>query len=245
LSIYLQALRCTSLTRLLLLFACSSLALADSIIQTSPSIIPTTGETLVAQSSSSGPPAVTGVPACFYGTSICLESAVMHDFQIISSQTVGSDEWDTFGTTLDGTISTSGGAAAPITFAGQGFIIVPGKSSLTETGTFTTELMGLQLFDQANLGDPTQIWAYPPVPSTGTTTITDLGNGTFSVDSVLNIYLAVTYNGGTTLYPAANGLGQAQSVAFFLEEAAPEPSTFVLLGLSLCAVPLLQRYRRN
>jgi hypothetical protein len=131
-----------------------------------------------------------------------------------------------FNSTLSGMISVDGGPANP--FAGTAAVSVavqkvagpPGP-----TGLFATEMLQLDL---VGLPGGALIRESPTLPSSGQTTIQDIGGGQFMITSFFDIFTELSLDGGQTWIPS-QGPGHVDLVG----AAAPEPTSALLVGLGL------------
>ncbi len=160
---------------------------------------------------------------------------------------VGSDELETFDSSLTGTaIVTSSalgleGVPIPLVLSGPVQTAVRGKVGQT-TGTWDTEMVSMSLTGDVLLpfGPPLVVVVResPTLQSTGQTTITDLGRGEFQIDSFFDVFTELSLDGGLNFIPST---GSTRMIL------TPEPSS-VLSLLSLVAVGCIggiARYRRR
>jgi len=111
----------------------------------------------------------------------------------ITIETIDADEIETFDTTLNGSTLTTSVALgldnAPDTISLLGPMVVRslGKAGNT-TGAFDTEILSMDLAGTTGSGIPVLIRLAPSPPSTGRTTITDLGGGQWQIDSFFDVF---------------------------------------------------------
>ena len=132
---------------------------------------------------------------------------------------LGPNEKETFNSTVTGHASINGGPPSPITLMGSVETLVLGKTGNT-TGTFQTEMLQLNL-----AGGGIMIRESPTLASLGQTTITNLGGGSFKIDSFFDIFTELSLDNGMTWTPAT---GPAERVAL-----VPEPGSLALLAAGL------------
>jgi hypothetical protein len=132
----------------------------------------------------------------------------------------GADELEFFDSTVTGNVSINGGPKSPVMLTGSVETEVFGKTGNT-TGSFQTEMLQLNL-----TGGGIMVRESPTLQSLGQTTITDLGGGSFKIDSFFDIFTELSMDGGQTWTPAT-GLERVELVH--------EPGSLVLLvaGLAL------------
>jgi len=99
------------------------------------------------------------------------------------------------------------------------------------TGTFQTEIVAMSLTGTGGI----MIRESPTLPSTGQTTITDIGGGLYHIDSFFDVFTELSLDGGTNWIP--NSGGPTHVVL-----GIPEPASVVLMGVAL--VGLLSWRRR-
>ncbi|MCE9619531.1 MAG: hypothetical protein K8R92_06450 [Planctomycetes bacterium] len=99
-------------------------------------------------------------------------------------------------------------------------------------GTFATEMVSLSMSSDTVFG-PLMIRESPTLRSLGSTTITDIGDGFYEIDSYFDIYSELSIDGGQTWIPDANAPSRLELI--------PAPGAAALLGV----VGLLARRRRG
>jgi hypothetical protein len=120
----------------------------------------------------------------------------------------------------------------PSSSTGTGAMVTLGKTG-NVIGTFQTELLSLNLSGATPLG-PFLVRESPTLASTGQTAITDLGGGSYRIDSFFDVFMEVSIDNGANWFPNSNG-----SARFTL---VPEPGS--MLCVVLTGGLLLQRRRR-
>lgn len=146
-------------------------------------------------------------------------SDILHfGFTNIIRLPLGLDERETFDSTVTGKLSVNGNPQGLVELTGSVETIVFGKIGNT-TGTFQTEMLQLDL-----TGGGIMVRESPTLASLGETTITDLGGGTYRIDSFFDIFTELSLDDGTTWIPSSS-----------LErvELIPEPTTLALLAIGL------------
>ena len=109
-------------------------------------------------------------------------------------------------------------------------ITVPDNDGIT--GTFQAEIVEMSLDGNAG-GHTVQIRESPSLESTGQTTMTDLGDDTFQVESFFDVFTELSVDGGE--WVAAEGPVRLNLV--------PEPATSALLLVGMACVLLRRRKR--
>ena len=203
-------LRC--LTALLILaVAISSTA---SVITTDPNLPPNVG----------GYVSPTQVHACYPNCASIDLTNVLHSFFFnVIRIPVGPNELETFNSTATGMVSVGGGSFNPVTLDGPVQTTVFGKVGNT-IGTFATEMTAMNL-----VGAGVTIRESPTLQSTGQTTITDNGGGTYRIDSFFDIFTELSIDGGQSWIPSI-GSTHVDLVDF------PEPAAWLLCCTGLLAV---------
>lgn len=145
---------------------------------------------------------------------------------------LGPDEKEAFDSTVTGQISINGGSQSAFTLTGSVETLVFGKTGNT-TGTFQTEMLQLDL-----TGGGIMVRESPTLASLGQTTVTDMGGGTFKIDSFFDIFTELSLDNGTNWIPAT---GTAERV-----ELVPEPGSLALMiaGFALFGWGTRRNYRR-
>jgi len=160
----------------------------------------------------------------------------------ITQSPSGANELENFMATLNGLsdINITGTGSfpnVPASSSGAGSSFAFGKAGPTATGTFDTEMLSLNLSGSTALG-PFMIRESPTRASTGRTTITPLGGGTFLIDSFFDVFTELSIDGGQNWIPNANGSSRLTLV--------PEPSSVVLACIGgIAAAGAMWRRRRN
>jgi hypothetical protein len=152
------------------------------------------------------------------------------------SATPGGSWTENFNSAVSGELFVSGVDQGPIfgTAAVTVNLVVASDSGGVET--LNTQMTGLNIqFSNGALGriDPT-------TPSTGQTTITNLGNGNFQISSFFDIFTDLSLDGGTT-WITGNGPGPGGSTVMTLQAATPEPATLALFGTGLLILGVRNR----
>ena len=145
---------------------------------------------------------------------------------------LGPDEKEIFDSTVTGQISINGGPQSAFTLMGSIETLVFGKTGNT-TGTFQTEMLQLDL-----TGGGIMVRESPTLASLGQTTITDLGGGSFKIDSFFDIFTELSLDNGANWIPAT---GTAERV-----ELVSEPGSLALMiaGFALFGWGTRRNYRR-
>lgn len=140
------------------------------------------------------------------------------------------NEIETFDCVLTA-VAESGLGPFPIVLTGPATVKTDGKIG-NVTGLFGAEMVSLSL--TGNIGGTlVTVQESPNLPSTGQTTITDLGGGLYDIDSFFDVFTELSLDGGSFM-PALSGPTRITLI--------PEPATIVLLGLG--SLTLLRRKAR-
>lgn len=109
-----------------------------------------------------------------------------------------------------------------------------GRTSLTEPGSWTVDLLSLSLSGTLD-GSPLTMTLNPSETSSGTTSIAVDGGG-FIVNSFFDVFAELTYDG-------PNGVLTATPSGIATATGVPEPATLVLLAGPLLAMSAVRRRR--
>jgi hypothetical protein len=146
-------------------------------------------------------------------------------FESIVRQDVGADEHITCNASLTAIVSSFPGEPM-VLFQGPMEILVFGKAGQT-VGTFPAEVLSL---DAGAAGFPLVLLRESPtLSSMGEVTVTDLGGGTWTIDSFFDVFTDLSPDDGASWLPDAT----AHHLVLL-----PEPATLSLLamgGLALAA----------
>jgi hypothetical protein len=138
---------------------------------------------------------------------------------------LGLDELEVFDATFTAGLSINIGGSLFIEgvgeLAGPVSTITLAKADLT-TGTFLAEIVEMSLSGEFG-GVSLMVRESPTLPSSGITSITDLGGGLYNIDSFFDVFTELSVDGGETWMPAN------ESTRMFL--VVPEPATIVIFGL--------------
>jgi hypothetical protein len=103
-------------------------------------------------------------------------------------------------------------------------------STFGATRTLSTELTQLD----ADFGGGQMLREDPSQRSLGTTTITDLGNGDYPIDSFFDVFTELSLDGGQNWIPSAGPLKGASRMT--LGDNVPEPLPAILIGGGLLLI---------
>jgi hypothetical protein len=149
------------------------------------------------------------------------------------STTPGGMWTEAFNSMVSGELFVNGNDMGPV--SGSAAVII-GLTVASDAGgveTLNTQMTELDI----NLGGGDLIRIDPTTPSTGQTTITDLGGGNFQIQSFFDIFTDLSLDGGNTWYPSSGGNGPGGGALMTLQEpttaTTPEPGTFLGLGTGL------------
>lgn len=155
------------------------------------------------------------------GLDIILSDVLHFGFINVIRTPLGPNERESFDSTVNGRVSINGSPQLPVVLTGPVTTEVFGKTG-NVTGTFATEMLQLDL-----IGGAIMVRESPTLPSVGQTDITDLGGGSFRIDSFFDVFTELSLDGGQSWLPS---LGSARV------ELVPEPATLALLGFGLAAL---------
>lgn len=119
-----------------------------------------------------------------------------------STPPAGSSSTHSFGSTVTAQISVNGGPAQPIQGLAATSVLVQSAGSAGPTRFFDTEMLQLDL-----VAGPAMIRESPTRASHGRTAITNLGGGTFQIDSFFDVFTELSVDGGQTWHPSTDGQG--------------------------------------
>lgn len=163
-----------------------------------------------------------------------LSDAFLSEFSRVQRFQDGPDEIVLFDAVLTGVASDTTFPSGPVMLTGPVIVRLVGKDD-NATGTFSTEMIYMNLTGQMPDGLIIRLQESPTLPSTGQTTITDLGGGRWDVDSFFDVFTELSIDGDGGPTPSL------QSVRLVL---VPEPATLTLLGIGAAGVLLRRRRRR-
>ena len=223
--------RSTWLVGMVIVLAIAPMTALAQVVTSNPGLPPDTGEYLTAQQ----------VHALYpegIFPEVILENILHHRFFDIQITPLPSgDESEEFQSFLSGDaeVFQSGVpiASGPVSLQGGVQVLTQGKTGNT-TGTFDTEIVAMSLTGTFG-GNPIEVRENPNQPSTGQTTITDIGGGLFRIDSFFDVFTEISLDGGQNFTPAAGSVRV---------DLMPEPATLGLLAFGLGAVVLGRRNRK-
>jgi hypothetical protein len=183
---------------------------------------------------------------CFTLAGVCVTPGTFVQTLPVSSMISMGNQLIVTGATYDASLTTVGGTVPIGSVALTGTVdeTVFGRTSLTETGTFPTELTGLSLMGILTFVNPsnplngdTVVATLGSTTSTGSTTITSLQRQEFRISSFFDVFIDVSIPG--TIF--------SKSVGPILVVAVPEPSTWAMLlvGFAGLGFAALRRAARS
>ena len=168
-----------------------------------------------------------------YGGVVTGRDVHLFGFENIMRQDQGADELLTCDASLTAIVTSYIPGNPTVLFQGPMEMLVLGKAGQT-VGTFPALVLSL---DADAVGFPgVLLRESPTLASEGSVTITDLGGGTWTIDSFFDVFTDLSPDGGASWLPdlAAGTTGHRLTLL-------PEPATLSLLALG--GVALLRRRR--
>lgn len=160
---------------------------------------------------------------CFPTLGVCVTGSTVLTSPS-SSSFDASGQHITTGAVFSGTVTDlSHVPLVPITLSGSVDQLVQGRTSSTDTGSWTTELVSLSLTGTL-LGDTVAVALDTSQTSVGTTSITPLGPNQFRIDSFFDVFVELSLAGPITL---TTTLGPIHV------EAIPEPASIAMIAAAL------------
>ncbi|MGA9865147.1 MAG: PEP-CTERM sorting domain-containing protein [Acetobacteraceae bacterium] len=180
--------------------------------------------------------AATGAGAgCFDFAGVCVTPGALTDIVATSSTITPSGQDIVANADFTTTLTTLGGAPlGSILLTGTFEELVLDRTSPTELGDFSTELLNLDLTGPL-AGHTVMVGLDPSNPSTGGTSIEPAGNG-FNITSFFDIFVELSLD---TSPPLTTTRGPVTLTLI------PEPATLALLGLPLIGLLGLRRRRAS
>jgi len=145
------------------------------------------------------------------------------------------DETESFDSTVEGTFD-DGSGPMPVVLTGPVQTVVKGKGGAT-TGSWDTEIVSMSLSGDVG-GVSIEIRESPSLPSSGQTSVEQLGSGDYQIDSFFDVFVEISIDGGP-FQPQTNEAFRMELIP------VPEPSQLLMV---LSAIPLLHwmvRHRRR
>jgi len=125
-----------------------------------------------------------------------------HRFTMCTPPPMGGPQNHVFGSEVVAQIAVNGGASMPIQGNANTTVGVQPDGSNGPTRFFDTEMLQLDL-----VAGPALIRESPTRPSLGRTSITDLGGGTWRIDSFFDVFTELSVDGGQTWMPSTDMQG--------------------------------------
>jgi MYXO-CTERM domain-containing protein len=141
-------------------------------------------------------------------------------------QDIGLSATHSFNTTVAGQFSFNSGPFTPFTASGAATyqITKVGGPNGSSFGLFATEMLALNI---GGLPPPVaMIRESPTLASTGQTTISPSGGGTFQIDSFFDVFTELSLDGGQSWIPSTGSSRETLN-------SVPEPSGLLLAGAGL------------
>jgi hypothetical protein len=171
---------------------------------------------------------------CFTTAGVCITGGSLTLTSLVSVTFDGSGEDIITDAAYTGTLTTLGNSViGPVTLNGTVEQEVLGRTFATETGSWTVDLLALSLTGPV-LGHTLTLTLDSGQTSSGTTSITPLGDQGFRIDSFFDVFAALSLDSNP---PLETTRGPIELVA----SQVPEPTALMLLGLPLLLLPALRR----
>ncbi len=130
-----------------------------------------------------------------------------HRFTMCTPPPMAGQQNHSFGSEVDALISINGGPTQPIHGQGPTTVGVQADGSNGPTRFFDTEMLQLDLVAGAGV----MVRESPTKASLGRTSITNLGGGTYRIDSFFDVFTELSLDGGQTWYPSTDQSGNPAS----------------------------------
>jgi hypothetical protein len=190
---------------------------------------------------------VLGVPytsttsaGCFAAAGVCVTSGNL-TFDSVTSATFNASGQDIVSNvTYVGALTTIANTPiGSITLTGTVEQEVLGRTTSTETGTWTTDLLLLSLGGPL-MGHTLTLALDPSQTSSGTTSITPFGTGTFLINSFFDVFVELELDSNP---PLSTDRGPIQ-LTLSSVAAVPEPSAWAMMILGFAGIGAVS-YRRR
>jgi hypothetical protein len=142
-----------------------------------------------------------GGAGCFLVGTVCVTPGVFTQTSVVSNMISGGNQQIVADAVYTGAVT--GVVSGPVTLSGTVDETVLGRTSNDETGSFTTDITGLDLSGVLDLSPPANplnghmlsITLDGSETSAGTTAIVDMGGGTFRINSFFDVFVDLTLVG--------------------------------------------------
>jgi hypothetical protein len=130
-------------------------------------------------------------------------------------------EVENFNSVLTGLVSVNGSPNSSFTLTGPVEVIAYGRTSNMETGTFSTQMLSMDLTGSVG-GNSVEVMLDPTNATTGSTTITNIGGSPtlFHINSFFDVFTDISIDGGAFIPSNGGTIVNLQTV--------PEPSTLFM-----------------
>jgi hypothetical protein len=177
---------------------------------------------------------------CFPTAGVCVSSGDFTLTSVVSSVFNPADQDIVADFVYQGTLtSLMHVPIGPVSLSGSLEQEVLGRTTSTETGSWTTDLLALSASGPLQ-GHTLTLTLSPNQTSSGTTSIAAFGGGPadgFVISSFFDVFVTLTLD---TTVPLTIDLGPTQVVA---TTAAPEPAGLAVLVVGLLMLPAVRRHR--
>jgi hypothetical protein len=176
-----------------------------------------------------------GPGVCYFGGGFCGRNLVFHTFSNAVSTFDAAGQHLTFNTLMNADVVVPG-FSGPTVFTGSMSVIIFGRTSNSETGTFNTEMVALSLTDPFGA----IVRESPTLASLGSTSITPEG-GAFRIGSFFDIFPELSIDGGQNFIPEDGGPNGPVHIEL---AETPEPASWMLLCAGAGLLGAIRRMRR-